>query len=223
MHGSKRRQRPTLDPAPPPHVRGRRSFSVAGRSRSRSFTRERSPRTPDLRDSPFSAPEPSTRPLALVEGGQRLTHHLRLKDESTPARRAKPAGVLGAEVWVKLVAPPSADSPAPTDPARDPSSFTFLTVSTRTTCRAEFPQAAGGEKRRLHGPLGEHTRREGAVVGGHDRDGGGLIGYRARNTRWGDRLGSFHARAIEGLACHGAGDLRDHRAAAPRLDGQHVV
>jgi hypothetical protein len=95
--------------------------------------------------SPSPAPAPSSRPLALVESGQRLTHQLRLVDESTPTRRARPAGVLGAEVWVKLVAPPSADSPAPTDPARDPSSFTFLTMTTRPSFRAEFKAGEGGK------------------------------------------------------------------------------
>ncbi|MBY0311852.1 MAG: hypothetical protein K2W85_07265, partial [Phycisphaerales bacterium] len=53
--------------------------------------------------SPTPAPAPSSRPLAIVDVGGRLTHQLRLVDESTPTRRARPAGVLGAEVWVKLV------------------------------------------------------------------------------------------------------------------------
>ncbi len=95
---------------------------------------------------------PTTAPVALVESGQRLTHQLRLVDESTPTRRARPAGVLGAEVWVKLVAPPSADQPAGSppgaplgDPARDPSSFTFLTMTTRPSFRAEFKAGDGGK------------------------------------------------------------------------------
>ena len=95
--------------------------------------------------SPTPAPAPSSRPLALVESGQRLTHQLRLVDESTPTRRARPQGVLGAEVWVKLVAPPHADQPAPTDPARDPSSFTFLTMTTKPSFRAEFKAGEGGK------------------------------------------------------------------------------
>jgi hypothetical protein len=88
--------------------------------------------------SPSPAPAPSSRPLALVESGQRLTHQLRLVDESTPTRRARPAGVLGAEVWVKLV---DADSPAPTDPA----ALTFLTMTTRPSFRAEFKAGEGGK------------------------------------------------------------------------------
>ena len=88
--------------------------------------------------SPTPAPAPSSRPLALVESGQRLTHQLRLVDESTPTRRARPAGVLGAEVWVKLV---DADAPAPTDPA----ALTFLTMTTKPSFRAEFKTGEGGK------------------------------------------------------------------------------
>ena len=88
--------------------------------------------------SPTPAPAPSSRPLALVESGQRLTHQLRLVDESTPTRRARPAGVLGAEVWVKLV---DADAPAPTDPA----ALTFLTMTTKPSFRAEFKAGEGGK------------------------------------------------------------------------------
>jgi hypothetical protein len=68
----------------------------------------------------------------------RLTHQLRLVDESTPTRRARPSGVLGAEVWVKLV---GADAPAPTDPA----ALTFLTMTTKPSFRAEFKAGEGGK------------------------------------------------------------------------------
>jgi len=71
----------------------------------------------------------TSRPLTLVESGQRLTHQLRLVDESTPTRRTRPAGVLGAEVWVKLV---DADSSAPTDHA----TLTFPTMTTKPSFRA---------------------------------------------------------------------------------------
>jgi hypothetical protein len=74
----------------------------------------------------------------LVESGQRLTHQLRLLDESTPFRRVRPAGVLGALVLVKLV---DADQPAPTDPA----ALTFLTMTTKPSFRAEFKAGEGGK------------------------------------------------------------------------------
>ena len=81
---------------------------------------------------------PTSRPLALVDGGARLTHQLRLVDESTPTRRARPAGVLGAEVWVQLV---DADQPTPTDP----NALSFLTMTTRPSFRAEFKAGDGGK------------------------------------------------------------------------------
>lgn len=84
------------------------------------------------------AQTPTTRPLAIVEPGGRLTHHLRLVDESTPTRRARPRGVLGAEVWVRLVAP---DEPTPTNPA----ALSFLTMTTRPSVRAEFRPGDGGK------------------------------------------------------------------------------
>lgn len=89
------------------------------------------------------APAPTSRPLALVDGGARLTHQLRLVDESTPTRggRARPAGVLGAEVWVKLVPPHDADQPTPTDP----NALSFLTMTTRPSFRAEFKAGDGGK------------------------------------------------------------------------------
>jgi len=91
-------------------------------------------------------------PLALVESGQRLTLQLRPgaaprsePDESTPARRARPAGVLGAEVWVKLV---DADEPARSPVIAslgNPATFGFLTMTTKPTFRAEFKPGEGGK------------------------------------------------------------------------------
>lgn len=81
---------------------------------------------------------PTTRPQAVVNAGQRLTHTLRLTDESTPTRRARPKGVLGAEVWVKLV---DAGAPAPTDPA----ALAFLTMATKPSITAEYRAADGGK------------------------------------------------------------------------------
>ncbi len=81
---------------------------------------------------------PTTRPRADVHAGQRLTHTLRLTDEATPTRRARPRGVLGAEVWVKLI---DAGLPAPTDPA----ALAFLTMATRPSITAEYRAADGGK------------------------------------------------------------------------------
>ncbi|MCC6321208.1 MAG: hypothetical protein IT438_07210 [Phycisphaerales bacterium] len=81
---------------------------------------------------------PTTRPRAVVSAGQRLTHTLRLTDEATPTRRARPRGVLGAEVWVKLV---DAGQPAPTNPA----ALAFLTMATRPSVTAEYRAEGGGK------------------------------------------------------------------------------
>ncbi len=88
---------------------------------------------------------PTTRPQAVVQAGQRLTHTLRLTDESTPTRRARPRGVLGAEVWVKLVAPHHAGPPTPADPIGDPATFSFLTMATKPSVTAEYRAADGGK------------------------------------------------------------------------------
>ncbi len=53
------------------------------------------------------------------------------------ASERRPAGVLGAEVWVKLV---DADTPAPTDPA----GLTFLIMTTKPRFRAELAAGEGG-------------------------------------------------------------------------------
>lgn len=84
------------------------------------------------------APRPTTRPLVSVDPAGRLTHELRLVDEVSPTRRRKPAGVTGAEVWVKLV---DAGAPAPTDP----STLSFLTLTTRPTLRTDFRAEDGGK------------------------------------------------------------------------------
>jgi len=95
--------------------------------------------------SPSPVPAPTSRPLALVESGQRLMHNLRLVDESTPTRRARPAGVLGAEVWVKLVdADQPADSPILAS-LGNPATFGFLTMTTKPTFRADFKPGEGGK------------------------------------------------------------------------------
>ncbi len=58
-------------------------------------------------------PAPTSRPLILVEPAGRGTHALRLVDEATPTRRARPRGVERAELFVALTPP---RGPAPADP-----------------------------------------------------------------------------------------------------------
>jgi hypothetical protein len=83
------------------------------------------------------AQTPTTRPLALVESGQRLTHQLRLVDESTPTRRARPKGVQRAEVFVALTAP---GQPAPSDPRE----YRYIGSVTRGETTLSFESDKGG-------------------------------------------------------------------------------
>lgn len=78
---------------------------------------------------------PTTRPVVTVDSSQRLRHVIAFVDEATPTKKAKPAGVMGAEIWVKI------GDPAPTNP----SELTFLSVDTRTPYTADFDGADGGK------------------------------------------------------------------------------
>ena len=54
---------------------------------------------------------PITAPQVSIECGTRLQQTLRFVDDTTPTRRAKPAGVLGVEIWNKVgTTPPAAES-----------------------------------------------------------------------------------------------------------------
>ncbi len=84
---------------------------------------------PDTKPTPVGPP--TTRPLVTVDTSQRLQHTIAFQDELTPTSRAKPAGVRGAQIWVKIGDPP------PTDP----NELTFLATDTRTPYVANFDGA----------------------------------------------------------------------------------
>lgn len=88
---------------------------------------------PDSEPTPTGPP--TTRPLVALDCGQRLQHTISFMDESTPTSKAKPPGVLGAEIWVKI------GDPAPIDP----NELTFLSVDTRTPYLANYAGADGGK------------------------------------------------------------------------------
>lgn len=83
-------------------------------------------------------PPPASRPLLLIDSGNRLTHRLRLVDESTPTRAARPRGTLGAEVYLALV-PPRETPPA------DPSVYKFVRTVTRGGAEVSFESDKGGQ------------------------------------------------------------------------------
>lgn len=88
---------------------------------------------PDTEPTPTGPP--TTRPLGKVDCGERLQHTIAFMDETTPTSKSKPAGVLGAEIWVKI------GSPAPVDPAE----LAFLALDTKTPYVTEFAGADGGK------------------------------------------------------------------------------
>lgn len=52
-------------------------------------------------------PVPTSYPVARVDFSQRLIHRLFFKDSATAHSRAKPAGIMGAEIWLRIGAPDS--------------------------------------------------------------------------------------------------------------------
>ncbi len=91
---------------------------------------------PDTTPSPVGPPK--TRPVVNVDARQRLQHTIHFADEATPTRKAKPAGVMGAEIWVHVLA---VGQPTPGDPA----TFDFVALDTRTPYVLDFDAANGGQ------------------------------------------------------------------------------
>lgn len=82
--------------------------------------------------------EITTRPTGQVDTSQRLRHKIRFADESTPMKRAKPDGVMGCEIWVKVL--PTGDV-APV--GSDKLSFVFMATASGHT--VEYDGADGGK------------------------------------------------------------------------------
>ena len=91
---------------------------------------------PDTIGTPIGTP--TTSPVGTVDHSKRLQHTIHFRDETTPASKAKPAGAIGAEIFVKTVA---SGQPVPTDPA----DFTFVALDTSTPYTLDFDAADGGK------------------------------------------------------------------------------
>jgi hypothetical protein len=74
------------------------------------------------------SPVPTTRPMANVDNRNRLQHVIDFFDETTPNSRAKPFGVRGAEIWLKIGGTP------PTGP----NEVTYLATDTKTPYTNNF-------------------------------------------------------------------------------------
>lgn len=89
-----------------------------------------------IRDTiPTPAPVPTTRPVGILDTSERFRQTMSFADEGTPTSRAKPAGVLGAELRVFVGATPPAD----------PEDFDFAALDTRTPYLFEFDPAQAGQ------------------------------------------------------------------------------
>ncbi|MCA1558591.1 MAG: hypothetical protein LC731_08645 [Acidobacteria bacterium] len=78
---------------------------------------------------------PTTRPVPQVDTSQRLRHAVSFADEATPSSRARPDGVMGCEIWVKV------GDPAPVDATQ----LQFLGLDTSTPYVATYGGDAAGK------------------------------------------------------------------------------
>jgi hypothetical protein len=78
---------------------------------------------------------PSSKPIASIDTSQRLRHTISFVDELTPTSRAKPDGVQGCEIWMKV------GDPAP----GGPNDVHYLALDTRTPYVVEFEAADAGK------------------------------------------------------------------------------
>ena len=78
---------------------------------------------------------PTTRPVATVDTSRRLSHVIDFRDADKPRSKAKPAGVAGCEIWVKVGgAPPT-----------DPNELRYVATDTATPYLAEYPGTDAGK------------------------------------------------------------------------------
>lgn len=89
-----------------------------------------------VRDTtPTVVPAPTTQPVLFVDTSSRLQHIINFRDSATPSSKAKPAGVLGIELYRKV---------GGTAPA-DLSQCDFLAMDTATPYTIDYVAAQGGE------------------------------------------------------------------------------
>lgn len=82
-----------------------------------------------------AVPTPTSRPIATIDTSQRLRHTISFVDENTAGSRAKPDGVSGCEIWMKVGEP----SPA------DPDELRYIATDTRSPYVVEFEASDTGK------------------------------------------------------------------------------
>ena len=79
---------------------------------------------------------PTTKPLATIDTSQRLTHLIDFRDADSPRSKARPDGIMGCEIWMKIGDTPPAD----------PSELSFVTLDTNTPYLNQLAGAQAGKK-----------------------------------------------------------------------------
>lgn len=82
-----------------------------------------------------ASPVPATSPVAVIDFSTRLQHTINFADEASPRSKAKPEGVHGCEVWVKV----GGEIP------KDAAEFTYLATDTATPYVATFESSDTGK------------------------------------------------------------------------------
>ena len=80
-------------------------------------------------------PVPTALPIGTINYSVRLQHTIRYFDQATPQNRAKPAGVHGCEIWMKI------DGDAP----MDASELSFITTDTSSPYVLSFEGKHAGK------------------------------------------------------------------------------
>ncbi len=80
-------------------------------------------------------PAPTSSPVGTIDTSQRLQHKFHFRDQNTPTSRAKPPGVRGCEIYVKI------GNPAPANIAE----MNYETTDTRTPHTIEFDPGDAGK------------------------------------------------------------------------------
>lgn len=91
---------------------------------------------PNANATPDGAPQ--TAPLFSIDTSQRLQHSVDFFDSETPTRRAKPRGILAAEIRIAI-------RPAGASPPTDPAAYAFRGIHTRSPATISFEGADGGQ------------------------------------------------------------------------------
>lgn len=82
-----------------------------------------------------AAATPTSRPVGTIDTSKRLRHTISFVDENSPGSRAKPDGVIGCEIWMKVGEP----FPAGPDELR------YLATDTRSPYVVEFEASDAGK------------------------------------------------------------------------------